>query len=90
MENGKAMSLDEFIYRKLQPVRILAGYLNNELSLHEGEKIDMDRADLDNIVSTIEIFIEEYDRVSAFRSQRMVKKKKFAEMTKGTQIKSIA
>jgi len=90
MENGKGMSLDEFIYRKLQPVRILAGFLNNELSLNENDKIEMERSDLDNIVSTIEIFLEEYDRVSQYRSQRLMKKKKFSDITKAPSIKAIA
>ncbi|MCF6229088.1 MAG: hypothetical protein L3J82_10625 [Planctomycetes bacterium] len=69
-KDNKGVSLDEFIYRKLQPVRILRGYLNNELELAEGDTIRMSRIDLDNIVSTIEIFLEEYDRVSSSRRSK--------------------
>jgi|GEM_PF-6416634 len=93
MDNqNKGMSLDEFIHRKLQPVRILVGYLNNEAALIEGEDIAMDRADFDNIISTIEIFIEEYDRVSQYRSSRRTKPKKtFTDMSAGkASIKAIA
>lgn len=69
-KDSKGVSLDEFIFRKLQPIRILRGYLANELELAEGESINMSRMDLDNIVSTLEIFLEEYDRVSGFRGRK--------------------
>ena len=63
-KDNKGVSLDEFIFRKLQPIRILRGYLANELELAEGEGINMSRMDLDNIVSTLEIFLEEIGRAS--------------------------
>lgn len=88
--DGKGISLDEFMFRKLQPVRILVGYLNGEMQLNDGEAIELSRMDFDNIISTIEIFIEEYDRVSQHRSTRGSKKKKFTDIgTKGA-IKAIA
>lgn len=89
MEN-KSISLDEFIFRKLQPVRILASYLNGEMALNEGDTITLPRMDFDNIVSTIEIFLEDYDRVSQHRSTRGNKKKKFADLTTKGAIKAIA
>ena len=92
-KDAKGVSLDEFIFRKLQPLRILAGYLNNELELADGEQIRMQRMDLDNIVSTLEIFLEEYDRVSSFRGRKgggsQHKKTSFID-TKPTAIKTIA
>lgn len=69
-KDTKGVSLDEFIFRKLQPLRILRGYLANELELCEADDVRMTRQDLDNMVSTIEIFLEEYDRVSAFRGRK--------------------
>src|SRR5688572_30070529 len=69
-EDNKGVSLDEFIFRKLQPVRILRGYLAGEIELAEGESIAMSRMDLDNIVTTLDIFLEEYDRVSGFRGRK--------------------
>jgi hypothetical protein len=91
----KSISLDEFIFRKLQPVRVLRAYLQNELELADGEMITMQRMDLDNILSTIEIFLEEYDRVSAFRGRKSGhsqhdKKTGFLESGKPTAIKAIA
>lgn len=89
---SKGVSLDEFIFRKLQPVRILVNYLNHELALNEGETIHMDRAEVDNIISTLEIFIEEYDRVSQHRATRLQTKKKagFSEISSKPAIKAIA
>lgn len=95
MEKEKGMSLDEFIFRKLQPIRILRGYLVSELELNEGEEIRTARQDLDNIVSTIEIFLEEYDRVSTFRGRKghtpsQRKKTSFVDSAKPQPIKTIA
>ncbi len=89
--SNKGVSLDEFIFRKLQPVRILVGYLNNEMALNEGDSLNLDRSDLDNIISTLEIFLEEYDRVSQHRTSRMTKSKKYSEISnKPSGLKAIA
>ncbi|MCC6575466.1 MAG: hypothetical protein IT462_16940 [Planctomycetes bacterium] len=95
MEKDKSVSLDEFIFRKLQPLRILRGYLAGELQLCEGDEVRMSRQDFDNIVSTIEIFLEEYDRVSQFRGRKpmgatMEKKTSFVDAQKAQPIKAIA
>lgn len=66
----KGVSLDEFIFRKLQPIRVLRGYLRNELELADGEQITLNVQDLDNVMVTVEIFLEEYDRVSSFRGRK--------------------
>jgi hypothetical protein len=91
-KDNKGVSLDEFIYRKLQPLRILRGYLSNELDLAEGDTINMSRLDLDNIMSTLEIFLEEYDRVSGFRGRKgMTDRKKTSFIdAKPQAIKTIA
>jgi hypothetical protein len=90
-KDGKGVSLDEFIFRKLQPIRILQGYLNNEVELAEGDSIRLSRMDLDNIVSTLEIFLEEYDRVSGFRGRKGGEREKHSFIdAKQAAIKTIA
>ena len=90
-KDNKGVSLDEFIFRKLQPIRILRGYLANELELADTDSIAMTRMDLDNIVSTLEIFLEEYDRVSGFRGRKGNDRKKTSFMdAKQQAIKTIA
>ena len=90
----KSISLDEFLFRKLQPIRILKGYLVGELEMTEGEDVHMSRQDFDNIVSTLDIFLEEYDRVSAFRGRKAIgqseKKTSFLDASKPQAIKQIA
>ncbi|CAG0927138.1 hypothetical protein PLCT1_00237 [Planctomycetaceae bacterium] len=90
----KSISLDEFLFRKLQPIRILKGYLVGELEMTEGEEVHMSRQDFDNIVSTLDIFLEEYDRVSAFRGRKAIgqteKKTSFLDASKPQSIKQIA
>ena len=90
-KDNKGVSLDEFIFRKLQPIRILRGYLSNELELAESDTVAMTRMDIDNIVSTLEIFLEEYDRVSGFRGRKGNDRKKTSFMdAKAQAIKTIA
>lgn len=90
-KDNKGVSLDEFIFRKLQPLRILRGYLANEVELSEGEDVRISRTDLDNMLGTLEIFLEEYDRVSAFRGRKggVDRKKSFID-AKPQAIKAIA
>lgn len=90
-KDNKGVSLDEFIFKKLQPIRILQGFLNNEVELAEGDSIRLSRMDLDNIVSTLEIFLEEYDRVSSFRGRKGGDRKKHSFIdAKPQAIKTIA
>lgn len=89
-KDNKGVSLDEFIFRKLQPIRILRGYMANEFELSEGDEIRMSRQDLDNIVATLEIFLEEYDRVSSFRGRKNGDRKKSFIDAKPQAIKAIA
>lgn len=91
----KSISLDEFIFRKLQPIRVLRGFLRNELDLAEGETIAMSRQEFDDILSTVEIFLEEYDRVSGFRGRKggsgsNHQTKQFMDAGKQSAIKQIA
>lgn len=90
----KSISLDEFLFRKLQPIRILKSYMVSELENTDGEDVHMTRQDFDNIVSTLDIFLEEYDRVSAFRGRKAIgqseKKTTFLDANKPQSIKQIA
>lgn len=94
MEKEKSISLDEFIFRKLQPLRILKSYMVGELELTEGDDVRLSRQDFDNIVSTLDIFLEEYDRVSSFRGRKAIgqseKKTSFLDAPKPQAIKTIA
>lgn len=94
MEKEKSISLDEFIFRKLQPLRILKSYMVGELELTDGDEVRLSRQDFDNIVSTLDIFLEEYDRVSSFRGRKAIgqaeKKTSFLDAAKPQAIKTIA
>ena len=78
MSQEKGLSLNDIITRRLHPVRILVNYLNNEMSLNDGDDISMDRVEFESIVSTLEIFIEEFDRVTGHQLNSRSKKKKFS------------
>lgn len=88
-QQKQGVSLDEFIARKLHPVRILVGYLNSEMEASDGVELRVDRNEFESIVSTLELFIEEYDRVSQQARSRTTKKK-FTALDAKNAIKAVA
>jgi len=65
------ISLDEFVHRKLQPIKVLVGMLNREMDMNPAESIELQRAEVDNLLTTLELFIEDFERVSTFTGKRM-------------------
>ncbi|MBI4569424.1 MAG: hypothetical protein HY719_13600 [Planctomycetes bacterium] len=63
----KGMSLDDFIARKLHPVKVTIHHLAQILDLHDGDSVPMTRSQLYSVISTLEIFVEEYERVSTVK-----------------------
>ena len=92
MDSQDKVSMDDFISRKLHPVRILVGYLNNEMALNTGDEISMERGEFESIVSTLEMFVEDYDRVSEQNSSssRSKKKKKYNSGDNKSGMKAVA
>lgn len=74
-QQQKGMSLDEFIHRKVQPVKMIVALLNREMELNAESQIMFGRNEVDNIITTLEIFIEEYERVTSVRSARQTQQR---------------
>ncbi len=78
----------KFIYRRLHPVRVTVNLLNQQLELAKaGKDVTIDRNLYQSIVSTFELFLEDFDeRVAiAGASDRSEKSdKKFVESSKST------
>ena len=58
------MTFEEYVSRRLKPVRLLLTMLNKELQYSGDEQIVMSRDELENIIDTLEIFFEEYAHAS--------------------------
>ena len=60
----RSMTFDEYVSRRLQPVKVLVSMLAKELDFSKDNEIIFTREELENVVATIEIFIEEYSLAS--------------------------
>ncbi len=91
--DSKGISLDEFVHRKLQPIKVLVGMLNREMELNQGETIELRRSEVDDLLTTLELFIEDFDRVSNVTAKRMQSKSQFVkaeQKSKAASVKHVA
>ncbi len=70
MSSTKGMSLDEFICRRLKPVRVAVSLLVRELQIAPGNDVHFEKDYLNDVINTFELFVEEYDRVSSVTSRQ--------------------
>jgi hypothetical protein len=78
--------LSKYVERRLHPTRVTVNLLHHELELAKGNKdITLDRELLESVVTTLELFIEDFD--SKFRTsaadERPVEKR-FVDAAKAT------
>ena len=55
------MSVEKFVSRRLHPVRVVLNLLHREMEIAKGDEIYLNRAVLESIISTLEIFVGDYD-----------------------------
>jgi hypothetical protein len=82
--NKMEMSVEKFVSRRLHPVRVVVNLLHREMEVSKGDEIYMNRALLDSIVNTLEIFVGDYDVNFTPAGAAKAKEKKFVDVTKGT------
>lgn len=78
------MSVEKFVSRRLHPVRVVLNLLHREMEISKGDEVYLNRAVLESIVSTLEIFVGDYDVNFSAVGGKAVKEKKFVDVTKGT------
>lgn len=61
MEKPASSNMVGLIERRLHPVRLSIGYLNNLLESARGDTVTADRNLLYSITSTLEIFVEDFE-----------------------------
>ena len=58
------VSLSDFVTRRLNPTKVTLAYLRHELAVHTaGTTTTVDRSELASVISTLEIFIEDYEKL---------------------------
>jgi hypothetical protein len=80
-------NLEQFVTRRLHPVRVTVSLINHELELAKGAKeVVVDRNLLTSVLNTLELFLEDYD-AQLTREATRVPEKRFVEMPKTTTLK---
>jgi len=82
-------SFEPFVTRRLHPARVTVSLLNHELELAKGAKeVILDRNLLTSVISTLEIFLEDYDAQTGREAARAAAPaQRFVEMPKTTSVK---
>jgi hypothetical protein len=58
------MSLSDFVSRRLHPVKVTISLMRHELTHHtKGEVTEMSKHLLNSAVSTLELFVEDYEKL---------------------------
>jgi hypothetical protein len=58
------VSLSDFVTRRLNPVKVTLAYIRHELAQHsQGEKTVVDKAEMMNVLATLELFVEDYEKL---------------------------
>lgn len=58
------MSLSDFVSRRMHPVKVTISLLRHELTNHtKGETTEMSRHLLNSAISTLELFVEDYEKL---------------------------
>ena len=58
------VSLSDFVSRRLHPTKVTLAYIRHELATHGvGSNIHIDRQELMSVLATLELFIEDYEKL---------------------------
>jgi hypothetical protein len=79
------MSLSDFVTRRLHPVKVTISLLRHELAHNsKGENTEMSRHLLSSAISTLELFVEDYEKLisSTTKASAAVGDRKIVEDTK--------
>jgi hypothetical protein len=58
------VSLSDFVSRRLHPMKVSMAYLRHEVAHHSsGERTTLDRAELQSVIATMELFVEDYEKL---------------------------
>ena len=79
------MSLSDFVSRRLHPVKVTISLMRHELAHNsKGDKTEMSRHLLSSAISTLELFVEDYEKLisSTAKASPATSDRKFVEDSK--------
>jgi len=80
MEKLEGSSLVEFLNRRLHPVKVTVNLLARELELATGESVTLSKDDVVSIITALDVFIEDYEKVT--KVPTVQKERKFVDISK--------
>jgi len=72
-------NMGKFVERRLAPTKVAMRLLNHELELAQGKEVTLDRHLLENVVSTIELFLEDFTDSYTRQVATVVSERKMVE-----------
>lgn len=77
------MEATQFLARRLHPVKVSIDLLNHELELAKSEReVTLRKEQLESIISTLELFIEDYEAKYGKGISQPVAERKFVDSSK--------
>jgi hypothetical protein len=77
------MSLRDFVSRRLHPVKVTISLMRHELNHHsKGDVTEMSKHLLNSAISTLELFVEDYETLINAKSSAPTTDRKFVEDVK--------
>ena len=61
MEKQVDGNIGSFVHRRMSQLKVLSRLMEHEISANKGQDITLDRALAENLLDTLEIFIDDFD-----------------------------
>lgn len=61
MEKQVDNNIGSFVHRRMSQIKILTRLMEHEISATKGQEVVLDRALADNLLDTLEIFIDDFE-----------------------------
>ena len=61
MEKQVDGNIGSFVHRRMSQLKVLSRLLEHEISANKGQDVTMDRGLAENLLDTLEIFIDDFD-----------------------------
>ena len=69
MEKQADSNIGSFVHRRMSQVKVLSRVLEHELSSAKGADLTLDRSLVENVLDTIEIFVEDFEIARGGKAQ---------------------
>ena len=82
MVMAEKLSLSEFVSRRLNPVKVTIDLLKHEARASNSGKVEMSVSLMGSILTTLELFVEDYERLTAGQARTPVERRMVGDESK--------